>query len=136
MRFRSYLIFSLSVIFMFACNFLSLPGSNGSGDAGDGQDLSVEQRVEATTSARQTATVEIQQAIDNALTAAAPPPSDTPLPATQVFVPIPTNTLQSLTHPQPRSPSQQLRYHLPRSSRVQVIAKVRREILSLLITPA
>ncbi|MCH7480818.1 MAG: hypothetical protein IIC79_05435 [Chloroflexi bacterium] len=53
----------------------------------------VEQRVEATTSARQTATVEIQQAIDNALTAAAPPPSDTPLPATQVFVPVPTNTL-------------------------------------------
>jgi hypothetical protein len=59
--------------------------------------MSVEEQVAATSSAMQTATAVIEKAVSDALTEAAPPPSDTPLPETDT--PVPSDTPEATETP-------------------------------------
>lgn len=88
---RSRLLF----ITLFSVLILSACGGSAAPDEPEG--MSVEEQVAATSSAMQTATAVIEKAVSDALTEAAPPPSDTPLPETDT--PVPSDTPEATETP-------------------------------------
>lgn len=89
MRLRTLFFTLFSVLLLSACG--------GSSSSDESESMSVQEQVEATGNAIKTATAAIEKAVSDALTEAAPPPSDTPLPATET--PVATDTPEATETP-------------------------------------
>lgn len=89
MRYKSFRVLSFGIILILSCRFIS--------DKSDNEDnLFIQEQIEATSNAQLTTTAEIEKAVGDALTASAPPSSDTP---TSTDTPAPTYTLAPTSTP-------------------------------------